>query len=165
MNTPSIRTLTCASLLGAALALGGCASNPSNARWARASGPWSAAWRAVRCLAARWAPWAVLLQARWLAMNSARTRTRKSADRLRGWEFFSRARKARQNSPDLGAKRSHSLGYGEHLQRRAGLFWRARRTWIKDSQPLRQRAPCARCDPRARRHKWPAGRGSGSSPR
>ena len=32
MNTPSIRTLTCASLLGAALALGGCASNPSNAQ-------------------------------------------------------------------------------------------------------------------------------------
>jgi hypothetical protein len=23
----------------------------------------------------------------------------------------------------LGAKRSHSSGYGEHLQRRAGVFW------------------------------------------
>jgi hypothetical protein len=24
---------------------------------------------------------------------------------------------------DLGAKRSHSPGYREHLQRRAGAFW------------------------------------------
>ena len=27
----------------------------------------------------------------------------------------------------LGAKRSHSSGYGEHLQRRAGVFWRDER--------------------------------------
>jgi hypothetical protein len=26
-----------------------------------------------------------------------------------------------------GAKRSHSSGYGEHLQRRAGGFWRDER--------------------------------------
>jgi SulP family sulfate permease len=27
----------------------------------------------------------------------------------------------------LGAKRSHSLGYGEHLQQRAGVSWRDER--------------------------------------
>jgi hypothetical protein len=35
--------------------------------------------------------------------------------RLRGWEFFGRVRMARQNALDLGAKHSHSSGYGEHL--------------------------------------------------
>ena len=30
---------------------------------------------------------------------------------------------ARQRVTDLGAKRSHSPGYGEHLQRRAGACW------------------------------------------
>src|SRR3990167_8204436 len=59
------------------------------------------------------------------------------ASPFRGWEFFGRARKVRKNAPDLGAKHSHSAGYGEHLQRRAGAFWRARRAWIKDSQPLK----------------------------
>ena len=40
---------------------------------------------------------------------------------------------ASRKRPDLGAKRRHSSGYGEHLQRRAGVFWRARRAWRKDS--------------------------------
>ena len=38
-------------------------------------------------------------------------------------EFFERVRGARQTVPDLGAKRSHNSGYGEHLQRRASAFW------------------------------------------
>ncbi|HRY90370.1 MAG TPA: hypothetical protein P5305_21020, partial [Rubrivivax sp.] len=36
------------------------------------------------------------------------------------------------------AKRSHGSGYGEHLQRRAGVFRRARRAWAKASQPSPQ---------------------------
>ncbi len=44
------------------------------------------------------------------------------ASPFRGWEFFGRARRVRENAPDLGAKHSHSAGYGEHLQRRAGAF-------------------------------------------
>ena len=44
-----------------------------------------------------------------------------------GWEFFGRARAARQKASDRGAKRSHSSGYGEHWQRRAGAFWRDER--------------------------------------
>jgi hypothetical protein len=51
----------------------------------------------------------------------------KRKGQVRAWEFFERARAARQNAPDLGAKHSHSSGYGEHLQQRAGVFWRDER--------------------------------------
>jgi len=40
-----------------------------------------------------------------------------------------RARAARHKVADLGAKHSHSSDYGEHLQRRAGAFWRDERAW------------------------------------
>lgn len=40
--------------------------------------------------------------------------------RLRTCEGIGRARAARQDAPDLGAKHSHIRRYGEHLQRRAG---------------------------------------------
>jgi hypothetical protein len=46
---------------------------------------------------------------------------------LRGWEFFGRVRATRQNVPNQGAKHSHSSGYGAHLQRRVGAFWRGER--------------------------------------
>jgi len=59
-------------------------------------------------------------------------------NKLRGWEFFERARVARQKVADLGAKHSHSSGYGEHLQRRAGAFSRDERARSKGSQPLRR---------------------------
>jgi hypothetical protein len=48
---------------------------------------------------------------------------RKARARLRGGEEFGRDRAAHQKVSDLGAKHSHSPGYGEHLQRRAGAFW------------------------------------------
>ena len=32
-----------------------------------------------------------------------------------------------EKAADLGAKHRHSLGYGEHLQRRSGAFWRDER--------------------------------------
>jgi hypothetical protein len=38
-------------------------------------------------------------------------------------ESFSSVAEQRTKTPDLGAKRSHRSGYGEHLQRRAGVFW------------------------------------------
>jgi Ca-activated chloride channel family protein len=55
---------------------------------------------------------------------------------FRAWEFFDRARAARPKAPDPGAKRSHSSGYGEHLQRRAGGFGRDEPAWAKYSQAL-----------------------------
>ena len=38
------------------------------------------------------------------------------------------------------AKRSRSWGYGEHLQRRVGVFWRDQRARAKDSQALSPRS-------------------------
>ena len=46
------------------------------------------------------------------------------AQRLRG---IRRGRAGRQNGPNPGAKHRHSSGYGEHLQRRAAVFWRDER--------------------------------------
>jgi predicted nuclease of restriction endonuclease-like (RecB) superfamily len=55
---------------------------------------------------------------------------------LRACERIRRVRAGRQNAPDLGAKRRHSSCYGEHLQRRAGAFWRHERAWRVFSQAL-----------------------------
>ena len=60
--------------------------------------------------------------------------------RLRAGDLFERARAARLNVSDLGAKHSHSLAYGEHLQRRADAFKREERAWASQSQALSRAA-------------------------
>ena len=82
---------------------------------------------------------------------------------LRTCERIRRVRAGRQNVSDQGAKHSRGACHGEHLQRRAGAFWRHERACRIRSQilsPARGRrgpsgAPAPRV-PRTWRHRRPA---------
>src|SRR6478672_4670174 len=59
----------------------------------------------------------------------------------RRWEGARRARAGRTNVLRLGAKRRHSLGYGEHLQRRGCAFLWDERAWRALSHLLKSCRP------------------------
>ena len=62
-----------------------------------------------------------------LCSSSMVTRPESSWDTSEPERFSGVTEQRARKASDLGAKRSHSTGYGEHLQRRAGVFGRDER--------------------------------------